>query len=267
MFLDPFLEWTAGCLSDSDEARSYLLGRGVSDDQISRHRIGYAGDVYIPEIGRDPDHGSACGDLDVNRDAWCDSCRFLRWSTKWVKESEDDRQKTPLPGQKLVGCVVFPLTSYSGSLVGIQIRSLVEKDYDTFLLRRRPEGYFFGAAAAVTSIWARREVFLVEGAPDHLILERLVAPNVLALTTSSPSGAQVRFVRRFASSVNMCLDMDKAGRDGFAGFFERNSSRMTVRDVRYPCRRPKEKDLGDFWKRVGDDAFRQYFLDKIRTEF
>lgn len=266
MFLDSFLEWSSGCLGDSDEGRSYLLGRGVSDDQIARHRIGYAGGDYVPEIARDPEHGVACGDLDRKRE-WCDSCRFLRWSTRWEKESEDDQQKTPLPGRKLNGCVVFPLTSYSGSLVGIQIRSLAEKEYDTFLLKRRPEGYFFGTSTAVSSIWARKEVFLVEGAPDHLILERLVAPNVLALTTSAPSFDQVRFVRRFASSVNMCLDMDKAGRDGFAAFHERNSSRMNVRDVRYPYHKPKEKDLGDFWKRVGDDAFRQYFLDKIRTEF
>lgn len=269
MFLDHFLEWSSGCLEDSDDARSYLLGRGVSDSQISRHRIGYAGGDYVPEIGRDPGHNSSCGDQDLRRD-WCDSCRFLRWSTKWVKDDEgdeDSRQKTAVPGRKLSGCVVFPLTSYSGSLVGVQIRSLVEKEYDTFLLKRRPEGYFFGASTAVSSIWARKEVFIVEGAPDHLILERLVAPNVLALTTSSPSRDQVRFIRRFASSVNMCLDADKAGRDGFAAFFSRNSSRMTVRDVQYPCRKPKEKDLNDFWRRVGDDAFRDYFTNKIESEF
>ena len=268
MFLDHFLEWSAGCLSDSDEARSYLLGRGVSDFQVIRHRIGFAGGDYIPEIGRDPAHSSSCGDMDL-RNSWCDSWRFLRWSTKWVKESEDedDRQKVAVPGRKLFGCVVFPLTSYSGSVVGIQIRSLVEKEYDTFLLKRRPEGYFFGANTAVQSIWARKEVFVVEGAPDHLVFERLVAPNVVALTTSSPSRDQVRFLRRFASSVNMCLDMDKAGRDGFAAFFSRNSSRMKVRDVRYPCQKPKEKDLGDFWKRAGDDAFREYFRQKIESEF
>ncbi len=264
MFLDSLLEWTSGCLSDSDEGRSYLLGRGISDDQIVRHRIGYGGGDYVPEIGRDPEHGSSCGEED--RRGWCDSCRFLRWSTRWIKESEDDAQKTPLPGRKLNGCVVFPLTNYSGGLAGVQIRSLVEKEYDTFLLKRRPEGYFFGTSAAMSSIWARKEVFLVEGAPDHLILERLVAPNVLALTTSAPSFDQVRFIRRFASSVNMCLDSDKAGRDGFSTFFERNSSLMTVRDVRLP-KIPGCKDLGDLWKRVGDDAFRQYFLDKIRTEF
>lgn len=265
MFLDALLEWTSGCLPDSDECRSYLLGRGVSDDQVRRHRIGYAGGDYVPEISRDPDHSSRCGEDD--RRAWCDSCRFLRWSTRWVKEDEEDQQKTPLPGRRLNGCVVFPMTSYSGALVGVQIRSLVEKEYDTFLLKRRPEGYFFGTACAVSSIWSRREVFLVEGPHDHLVLERLVAPNVLALTTSSPSFDQVRFIRRFATSVNMCLDMDKAGRDGFAAFHERNSHRMNVRDVRYPCRKPKEKDLGDFWKRVGDVAFREYFLEKIRTEF
>lgn len=266
MFLDELLEWGGSCLKDSDEGRGYLLGRGVSDDQVSRHRIGFASGDYVPEIGRDPFHNSDCGDLD-KRASWCDSCRFLRWSTKWVQESEDEREKTPLPGRKLLDCVIFPLTSYSGALAGIQIRSITEKDYDTFLLKRIPEGYFFGVSTAVSSVWARKEVFVVEGPHDQLILERLVSPNVVALTTSLPSRDQVRFLRRFASSVNMCLDADKAGRDGFKAFFERNSSRMLVRDVRYPCQRPKEKDLGDYWKRVGDDAFRAYFNEKIRTEF
>jgi DNA primase len=257
VFLDAFLEWAGGCLADSDDGRGYLLGRGVSDDQIVRHRIGYAGGDYIPEVARDPEHNAKCGDLDQKRD-WCDSCRFLRWSTKWVRESEEDDQKVPLPGRKLSGCVVFPLTSYSGSLVGVQVRSLVEKEYDTFLLKRRPEGYFFGTASAVSSIWGRREVFLVEGAPDHLVLERLVAPNVLALTTSLPSREQARFIRRFASTVNMCLDQDKAGRDGFKTFFDRNSSRLDVRDIRPPLI-PGCKDWGDIWRRKGDDWVRSWF--------
>lgn len=238
----------------------------MSDDQIVRHRIGYVGGDFIPEIGSDPGHCTACGDPERKAE-WCDSCRFLRWSTKWVQESEESREKTPFPGRKILGCVVFPLTSYSGSLVGVQFRSLVEKDYDTFLLKRRPEGYFFGVAASVSSIWARREVYVVEGAPDHLLLERLVSPNVVALTTSLPSRDQARFILRFASTVNMCLDMDKAGRDGFHSFFGRNSGRVKVRDVQYPCQKPKSKDLGDYWKRVGDDAFRAYFSEKIRTEF
>lgn len=262
--LEDFLSWASACLADSDEARSYLLGRGVSEEQRARHRVGYVGGVFVPDVASDPEHGDACGDLD-RKPLWCDSCRFLRWTTTWERE-EEDAPKIAHPGRRIQNSVVFPLTSYSGALVGVQVRSLVEKDYDTFMLKRRPEGYFFGAASSVPHIWSSREAWIVEGPHDFFILERLVAPNALALTTSSPSKDQGRFLRRFTDRVNLCLDMDAAGRDGVVSFFKYNSSRLTLRDVRYPCRKPKEKDLGDFWRRVGDDAFRRYF-DKVRSEF
>lgn len=264
-FLEDFLTWASACLDGDDGARSYLLGRGVSSDQVLRHRLGYVGGEFFPDISLDPGHNSDCGDID-RKPLWCDSCRFLRWSTKW-EASEDGGPKVAFPGRRISDSVVFPLTSYSGSVVGLQIRSIVEKDYDTFLVKRRPEGYFFGTSCSVGPIWSRKEAWVVEGPHDHLLLERLVAPNVLALTTSSPGKDQGRFLRRFCDRVNLCLDADSAGRKGVVSFFEHNSLRMGLRDVRYPCRKPKEKDLGDYWRRVGDEAFRQYFQEKIRSEF
>lgn len=263
--LEDFLTWASACLHGSDEGRSYLLGRGVSDDQCVKHRLGFIGGQYVPDVSSDPGHNDSCGDLDL-KSSWCDSCRFLRWSTKWERR-EEGAPKEPLPGLRLIGSVVFPLTTYSGSVVGVQTRSIVEKDYDTFLLKRRPEGYFFGTSVSISSIWSTKEAWAVEGPHDHLLLERLVAPNVLAVTTSAPGKDQTRFFRRFVDRLNLCFDEDAAGRRGTNSFFEYNSSRISLRDVRYPCRKPKEKDLGDFWKRVGDDAFRQYFLEKIRSEF
>lgn len=255
-FLHEFLDWASACLDGSSEAEAYLLGRGVSAEQRVRHRLGYVGGDFFVDPSSDPLHSAHCDDRD-SKSRWCDSCRFLNWSSLWTQD--EDGVKVRVPGRRIAGGIVFPLASYSGSLVGIQIRSLEGKSYDTFLLRRRPEGYFFGLPSSLDSIWSRREVFLVEGGFDHLTLERLVAPNVLALTTNAVNAAQRRFLYRFVDRVNLCLDMDQAGRDGVARFLERDGASFRTTNVRYPRVRPSDKDLNDFWRRVGDDAFRRHF--------
>lgn len=263
-FVDHFVEWAHANLSESDEARSFLLGRGVSEDQWERHQIGFVAGDFGVDPSLDPGHNSSCGER-FKKGEWCDSCRYAHWSAEWIEP--EDEPKHPVMGRRIVGSVVLPLTNYAGSRVGFQTRKLGEKAYDTFLLRHRPEGYFFGVAQSIESIWSRREAWMVEGPFDHLILERLVAPNVVGLTTSSPSRAQTLFLARFAETVNSCLDMDAAGRKGFRSFFKYNYGKFAIRDVDYPRVRSKDKDLGDFWKAVGDDAFRRYFRERVISRF
>ncbi len=88
-------------------------------------------------------------------------------------------------------------------------------------------------------------------------MERLVAPNVLALTTSGFNKQQLKFLHRFVGTVNLCLDLDKAGRDGAVAFIKNHGSSFKVRDLKYA--HPKGgKDVGDIWKNIGDDAFRRH---------
>jgi DNA primase len=117
------------------------------------------------------------------------------------------------------------------------------------------------------AIWSSKEAWLVEGPPDQLVLERLVAPNVIALTTSAIGKLQVLFLRRFVRTVNLCLDMDAGGRKGVRSFFKFNAKDFDIRDVKYPRIKPKDTDLGDFWKRVGDEAFKSYFRERVLTTF
>lgn len=259
-FIDEFLDWAHQGLLQSDEAQEYLRGRGSSPDQWSRFRLGFIIGDYDVDPFRDPGHRpETCKDRDSTH-RWCDSCRYRRWSSVWEAPDESS-PKEQLVGRRIAGHVVFPLTSYSGSSVGFQTRSITEKAYDSFSISRRPEGYFFGLAPCVHSIWSSREAWLVEGPGDHLVLNRLVTNNVLALTTSSPSILQVRFLKRFVKRVNLCLDADSAGRKGVRDFIKQHGGDFDVRDVRYPCVGPKDKDVGDFWKSAGDSAFSRHFND------
>lgn len=267
-FLAAFLEWAHLSLLESDEAQEYLRGRGVSEEQWARHKLGYVAGDYSIDPSLDPGHNEACGDRD-RKGKWCDSCRYAHWSASWIRDEDgpEDGPKWPVMGRRIVGGVVFPLTNYAGGTVGFQVRSIAEKSYDTFTLKHRPEGYFFGIAQSIQSIWTSREAWVVEGPFDHLILERLVARNVLGLTTSAPGREQTRFLRRFVDNVNSCLDRDAGGRKGFRSIVKWNSDSFGIRDIEYPRVRPKDKDLGDFWKSVGDDRFRRHFQENVIPRF
>lgn len=256
-FLDLFLDWANQCLNDDEKAQEYLLGRGISEEQWARHRIGFTGGCYEVNPASDPAHNDNCGQKE-KRYLWCDSCRYRLWSSVW--ESEDENlPKQQIVGKRIIRSIVFPLTSYSGLTIGFQVRSIEDKSYDTFALKYRPEGYFFGIQAAIDSIWSSREVTLVEGGPDQLVWERLVSPNVLAITTSAVNKAQGKFLRRFVKIVNLCFDLDSAGRHGVQSFIKFNADYFEVRNVKYPSLILGDKDLGDLWKRWGDEKFKKYF--------
>jgi len=250
---DEFIDWAHEGLFQSEEAQSYLTGRGVSEDQWRRHRIGYVIGDFHPDSSKDPDHDpSGC----LKQGGACDSCRLVKWSSSY-----EERQQ--IIGARIVGFIVLPLTSYSGASVGFQVRSIREKVFDSFTIKRRPEGYFFGIAPNMEHIWSTREVSLVEGPFDQLIFERLVARNVLALTTSVIGRLQSRFLQRFTSNVNMCLDADAPGRDGTRKAAQRLEG-VNVRDIRCPVVRDGDKDPSDFWKAVGDKKFSEVFKRKMR---
>ncbi len=257
MNVDAFLDWAHHGLMESEKARDYFQGRGISDAQMASHRLGYIGADYEVDSTLDRNHGDKCSDRDMKH-LWCDSCHFRSWSSTWEAEEEGGPKKQ-FSGRRILDSVVFPLTSYSGSHVGFQIRHLDRKEYDTFALHRRPEGFFFCNSANVAAIWASQTAVIVEGPGDHLIYERLVDTNVLGLTTSGVSKLQLRFLRRFARRVILVLDMDTAGRQGVLSFTDQHGSEFEISNIKYPCLQPKDKDPGDYWKRVGDDRFRAFF--------
>jgi len=264
MFVERFLEWAHQGLLQDEEAQAYLLGRGISKDQWTRHSLGYVGGDFEVDSTKDPGHSDVCSDRE-KKHKWCDSCRYRNWSSTW-EEMVEGGPRLQLVGRRISGSIVFPLTTYSGTRIGWQIRSLKYKEYDTFALSKRPEGYFFGCTSNVEAIWATREAFIVEGPGDHQLIERLVAPNVLGLTTSGLSKFQLRFLKRFVKRLWLCLDMDEAGRKGTRSIIQQHGDFFDIVDLRYPRVQEKDKDPGDYWRRVGDEAFARYFKRLISQE-
>lgn len=260
MFLDRFIDWAHESLMENDDAQSFLRSRGSSLDQWKRHKIGYVGGDFDVDYAIYPGHSEICKDRD-KKYLWCDACRYRRWSSVW--EGEEGAPKEQIVGRRIAEHVVLPLTTYSGIFVGFQVRSLKEKTYDTFLLVRRPEAFFFGTKTSMSELWHRKEVNLVEGPFDQMLFERLVDPSVLALATSAVSPPQMIFLRRFVNRINLCLDYDKAGRDGIKSFMDQCSSDFDITIIKYPRLMDKEKDIGDAWKRLGDIKIKNHFRSEI----
>ena len=222
--------------------------------------VGYVAGDYIPDPTLDPNHNTECSNKE-KRTLWCDTCRYRRWSSIWDNE-EDGPHKVQLVGRRHVGHIVYPLTSYSGSVVGFQTRSLKEKSFDSFTISRRTEGYFFGIGPNVSSIFSTGEAWFTEGPSDQLVIERLVDSKALSITTNSLTKQQSLFVRRFVRRAFLCLDLDKAGRDGTRSFIEQFSPGIEVIDVKYQ-HPSKPKDTNDLWKTVGDTAFRNIIMKGV----
>jgi len=264
-FVDHLLDWASTALLENDDAKSYLTGRCVSEEQWIRHRIGYIPDDYCADASKDPGHKSDICNNREKKHLWCDSCRYNTWSSIW-----DNETRERFIGRRIRGCIVLPLTDYTGGCIGFQIRSMVAKGYDTFIIRRYPYGYFFGLGPNIDIIWARKEVFLVEGAFDQLTFERLVSRNVLALTTSSIGANQLKFISRFVQNVNSCLDLDLGGRKGVAALREKFGElpHINLHDIKYPkviLNGKETKDLNEYWRGVGDTTFVNYFNKQVLT--
>lgn len=244
-FLNSFVQWSHSHLLNSELGTKYLISRGSSESQWIKHNLGYIPDFFHPDPTLDPGHSGKCA-IHEHKQQWCDTCRFIQWSTGWSEE-----EKRHIVGQRILNSIVYPLTSYSGAVVGFQTRSITNKVFDNFVRSQRAEAYFFGTAGHIDKIWSRKSVALVEGPSDMLTLERFLDIGVLSLATNSTNENQTRFLSRFCDTVYLYLDLDKAGRDGSISI-RRKLPDLDVRVVDYKMTGIKAKDINDMWKECGD---------------
>jgi len=237
-------------LDYSEDAKTFLLSRGSSPDQWERHSIGYISGLFEPSIDLDPKHSDECSPENASS---CETCRYLKWSSKWSSETNGY-----VPGLRIMNSIVYPISTYSGDIIGFQTRSIREKIYDTFVINYRPESFFFGLKYNIGKIYSRGYVALVEGPSDLLTLERFTDIPVLALSTNSTNDLQNRFLKRFVKRVYLFLDNDRAGKDGASKIRQKLEPDIEVVSVDYKYRSVQAKDINELWSILQDDAFQKH---------
>lgn len=185
-------------LRESDTARAYLAGRGLSDETVARFRIGYA-----PE-------------------GWSGVTDFLRG--KGYTDADAERAGLSKPGERghydrFRGRVMFPIADGAGRVIAFSGRILPElaKD-DAPKYVNSPETALFskshvlyGFDKAKMTIRKANFSIVVEGQMDLVMSHQGGFGNTVALSGTALTEAQVTLLRRLSGNVVLALDPDGAG--------------------------------------------------------
>jgi DNA primase len=182
--------------AEAKGARAYLQSRGITDETISRLRIGYAPDRWDALKGHLVSKGFAATLMVTGG----------LLSQKEGKSSTYDRFR---------GRVLFPIRNLSGEVVGLGGRILGngEPKYlnsaETPIYNKRDN--LFGLDLTRNGIRDSGEAVVVEGYFDFASLYQAGVANVVATLGTSFAEEQVSLLRRFTDRVVMNYDPDTAG--------------------------------------------------------
>lgn len=164
-------------------------------------------------------------------------------------------------GSRLRGCLVIPLHSPSGDLIGFEARRGDWKT-DYRLPESRWNPTFFGMLKGFPKVWENGTVWIVEGVFDLFAMEWVV-PESHALLAVGPANlrySHLQFLKRYARFVNVVFDNDGTGRKGAAKASEKlGYAKVENRVVKYLG----GKDPGEIWDRGGENALLSSFSHVI----
>ena len=176
-------------LAESDDARAYLDGRGITDaGLLTRHRAGYCNgklSEILPGNGNVRDELAAVGVL-----------------------LDPTKPGTTPKRERFAGCVVFPVLDVDGNLTTLYGRHTGDGKKRHVFLPGRPTGLWNAPAMKTHS-----ELIVVESVLDALSVEVAGFPNVVAAQgTNGLSAADIEDMRAHGvTAVTLLLDGDDAG--------------------------------------------------------
>ena len=179
-----FTSYFEKLLHENKEAMNYLKKRGLKEEVISKFRLGYA-----PE----------------------DISFFL----KEKKIKPEIFKKTGLyPFSHFRGRLIFPIFDTVGRVIGFSGRTLKDEEPKYInsgesVFKKREALY--GIFQAKDSILKNREVVLVEGYMDVIMLHQNGIENSVSSMGTSFTIDQGRILKRFADRIYICFDPDTGG--------------------------------------------------------
>ena len=223
-------EWLSGVVERgelSEEARGYLLGRGVLDEFIDRGK-------------------------------------FWTWETQ-DEESPDSAlfgKRYGSRGERLNGWLACPLYCPRGDLLGFEGRTFHgEKRIIRYLLHRAFwNPVWIGMPTAMDPIFSGLDPWVLEGVFDVEVMRHILPGEpILGSLRAKVTGKHVEFLKRFVrpgGSVMVVYDNDDTGRRG-TKIVEAllNRAGLRCRIVRYIG----GKDPGEIWETRGIEGLHRAF--------
>ena len=164
--------------------------------------------------------------------------------------------------------LVFPVRDEEGRLAGFAARRLSDEDRDkpkyvnseTGGLYRKSE-LLYGLYEAREAIGREGSVFLVEGYKDVLAMHAAGFKHTVGLCGTILSKEHIALLKRYATSVRVMLDADKAGRKGtdetIPAFMGEGMEAVRIG-------LPEGDDPDSLFRRLGKEAFAAYVREAVR---
>ncbi len=216
------------------QAREYLAQRGISEESISKWRIGLA----------------------VNStDGLLKAARIRKIPSDLLKQSG---LITGLNQDKFVNRLMFTITDVTGRVLGFGGRTLDETgakyvNSPTTVLFDK-SNCLYGLEQARHSIVSSETAVIVEGYTDVIMAHQLGCSNVVASLGTSFTSGHGRIIRRYARKVVLVFDSDVAGIEAANRALEVClANRIDIKLATVP----EGKDPCDFLLAAGKDKFQQ----------
>jgi DNA primase len=113
--------------------------------------------------------------------------------------------------------LMFPIHDHQGNLVAFGGRAIGEEDAKYVNSSDGPlyskSNVLYGLHEAKEAIRDRKMVIMVEGYFDLLACHKVGCANVVAVSGTALTEQHVKLLKRYADTVILCLDQDRAGRE------------------------------------------------------
>ena len=229
---------------EGKEAREYLRQRGIGNDVIIDHRVGYA------------------------QNSWDGLLKFLLKKGVPLSRVSEVGLIIPKKAQgfydRFRGRMIFPIININGKVIGFGGRVL-DNTLPKYLNSPESSIYnksnsLYGLKVAKDFIRSEDKVIVVEGYFDLLSLNQYGIKNVAATLGTSLTTGHIRILRRYTNNIITVFDADEAGEKAAA-----RSLDILLKHGASPkiAVLPSGFDPDSFVKKVGEEGFKEIIAGSI----
>lgn len=185
--------------AEAQRAREYLLRRGLSEQALRRHGVGYSPNAWDRVLSASLRSGYSQQEL---------------IAAGLVQRSRDRGRAH----DRFKGRVMFPLADIRGRVLGFGARAVADDSGPKYLNSSDNEIYhkgrhLYGAHLARAAAAKAGSVILCEGYTDVIALHDAGIANAVGLMGTAFTSEQLSEIGRMASTLLLALDADTAGQE------------------------------------------------------
>ncbi|MBI4620830.1 MAG: DNA primase [Desulfobacterales bacterium] len=229
---------------EGKEAREYLRQRGIGNDVIIDHRLGYA------------------------QNSWDGLLKFLSKKGASLSRVSEVGLIIPKKAQgfydRFRGRMIFPIINIHGKVIGFGGRVL-DNSLPKYLNSPESSIYnksnsLYGLKVAKDFIRSEDKVIVVEGYFDLLSLNQYGIKNVAATLGTSLTTGHIRILRRYTNNIITVFDADEAGKKAAARSLDVLLKHGTSPKIAVL---PSGFDPDSFVRKVGEKGFKEIIAGSI----